>query len=200
MSDTEFLIGRSGLDLQDDFYPDDLPYEWRFDYYSSSFKALALPIDTEEDFEQIFEDLEADDSDVGDFELIITILEEHLEDVNHFEKLIKPFSGHESQIIFQLLVDSQPSSKIMSLLDNFRVSIQSKNKLKTSLKEVNILENYLYFDEVPVFYSDMAWDEKRMREYLEQISVTSQKTVLICKFAESETLYKIRIVADILGF
>ena len=46
----------------------------------------------------------------------------------------------------------------------------------------------------------MPWDEKRMREYLEQISVTSQKTVLICKFAESEKLNKIRIVAEILGF
>jgi hypothetical protein len=45
MSETEFLIGRSSLDLQDDFYPDDMPSEWRFDYYSTMFKALSLPIE-----------------------------------------------------------------------------------------------------------------------------------------------------------
>ena len=49
MSETEFLIGRSGLNLQDDFYPDDLPNEWRFDYYSTMFKALSLPIDGDEE-------------------------------------------------------------------------------------------------------------------------------------------------------
>jgi hypothetical protein len=37
---------------------DDLPQDWRFDYYAAIFKTLSLPIDTDEDLEQIFSDIE----------------------------------------------------------------------------------------------------------------------------------------------
>jgi len=39
-----------------------------------------------------------------------------------------------------------------------------------------------------------------MRTYLEEASSVNAKTLLICKFAESEALNKIRIIAELLGF
>jgi len=45
-----------------------------------------------------------------------------------------------------------------------------------------------------------VWDAKQMRAYLEEASSLNTKTLLICKFAESETLNKVRIIAELLGF
>lgn len=90
MSETEFLIGRCGLDLVDDFYPDDLPSEWRFDYYSTLFKALSLPIDTTEDLESIFEELEGSspEEDGEEFELVLTITPQQLLDASTLSTLL----------------------------------------------------------------------------------------------------------------
>jgi hypothetical protein len=51
-----------------------------------------------------------------------------------------------------------------------------------------------------VLYSAQVWDEKQIRTYRESIVDVNTKTVLICKFAERETLDKIRIIAELLGF
>jgi len=85
MNETEFLIGRSGLNLQDDFYPDDLPSEWRFDYYSTLFKALSLPIDSDEDLDLIFEELSDTEEE---FELVLSIKQAQLMNAKQLASLL----------------------------------------------------------------------------------------------------------------
>ncbi len=196
MSETEFLIGRDGLDLQDDFYPDDLPNEWRFDYYSTMFKALSLPIDTEEDLDQIFEELEQAEDD-EEFELVLSVKESELEDVG---SILSALSDHKSEFTLFCHISSAPSKKAMSVLANYQFCLQSSTKLSLNVSEKKAIDQYLYFNKIPVFYSADAWDEKQIRQYLEQISDIKTKTILICKYAESETLNKIRIIAEMLGF
>ncbi|BBB23789.1 conserved hypothetical protein [Isorropodon fossajaponicum endosymbiont JTNG4] len=197
MNKTEFLIGRSGLDLLDDFYPDDLPNEWRFDYYSTLFKALALKIDTEEDLEQIFTELE--DSDEV-FELVISIEQAQLLDAAQLASKLKPIYQYRSQFNLFFELDEQPSDKVMSILSDYQVCLQSNKKLKLDLNTKLIANKHLYFNQLPILYTSNVWDEKQIRDFLQDISLINTKTVLICKHAESETLNKIRIIAEILGF
>ena len=109
MSETEFLIGRSGLDLQDDFYPDDLPSEWRFDYYYNMFRTLSLPIDTDEDFDIVFDDLEEGDDE---FELVVSIEENQLENI---ESLITPIDEHKDSFTLFCEVSKTPEDKVLSM-------------------------------------------------------------------------------------
>ncbi|MBW5291326.1 MAG: hypothetical protein Rsou_0023 [Candidatus Ruthia sp. Asou_11_S2] len=197
MNKTEFLIGRSGLDLLDDFYPDDLPNEWRFDYYSTLFKALALKIDTEEDLEQIFTELE--DSDEV-FELVISIEQAQLLDAAQLASKLKPIYQYRSQFNLFCELDEQPSDKVMSILSDYQVCLQSNKKLKLDLNTKLIANKHLYFNQLPILYTSNVWDEKQIRNFLQDVSLINTKTVLICKHAESETLNKIRIIAEILGF
>ncbi len=197
MNKTEFLIGRSGLDLLDDFYPDDLPNEWRFDYYSILFKALALKIDTEEDLEQIFTELE--DSDEV-FELVISIEQAQLFDATQLASKLKPIQQYQSQFILFCELDKQPNNEIMVILDGYQLCFQSDKKLKFDLNTKLIANKHLYFNQLPILYTSNVWDEKQIRYFLQDMSLINIKTVLICKHAESETLNKIRIIAEILGF
>jgi hypothetical protein len=73
--------------LQDDFYPDDLPEDWRFDYYAVPFKALSLAIDTNEDLDQIFEDIKDDDEEEK-FILVLTVEESQLTDVKTLKEIL----------------------------------------------------------------------------------------------------------------
>ena len=63
-----------------------------------------------------------------------------------------------------------------------------------------VSQQYLFFNQYPVLYTSEAWDEKQMSAYLQQASNTNTKTILICQFAESETLNKMRIIAELLGY
>ncbi|BBB22992.1 conserved hypothetical protein [Abyssogena phaseoliformis symbiont OG214] len=197
MNKTEFLIGRSGLDLLDDFYPDDLPNEWRFDYYSTLFKALALKIDTEEDLEQIFTELE--DSDEV-FELVISIDQTQLLDATQLASKLKPIHQYQSQFILFCELDEQLNAEIMAVLNGYQLCFQSDKKFKFDLNTKLIANKHLYFNQLPILYTSNVWDEKQIRDFLQDISLINTKTVLICKHAESETLNKIRIIAEILGF
>ncbi len=197
MSTTEFLIGRSGLDLQDDFYPDDLPQEWRFDYYSTLFRALSLPIDTDEDFDSIFEEM---DDVEQEFELVISI---EADDLSDSKKLLKRLSGiannKDSYTLFCEL-DEKPDDQVMKILSDYDFCLQSANELNIDSKHKTALDKHLHFNNLPVFYFSKSWDEKQIRSYLEQMSAINTKTILICKYAESETLNKIRIISELLGF
>ncbi|ABL02571.1 hypothetical protein Rmag_0854 [Candidatus Ruthia magnifica str. Cm (Calyptogena magnifica)] len=197
MNKTEFLIGRSGLDLLDDFYPDDLPNEWRFDYYSILFKALALKIDTEEDLEQIFTELE-DFDEV--FELVISIEQAQLLDVTQLTSKLKLIYQYRSQFNLFCELDEQPSDEVMTILSDYQLCLQSNKKLKLDLNTKLITNKYLHFNQLPIRYTSNVLDEKQIRNFLQDILLINTKTVLICKHAESETLNKIRIIAEILGF
>ncbi len=197
MSETEFLIGRSGLDLVDDFYPDDLPNEWRFDYYSTLFKALSLPIDSEEDLDAIFEELEESDEV---FELVLSIEESQLLDATQLISLLKSVEQYQSQFMLFCELTQQPDDKVMSLLKGYQVSFQSDQVLNFDLNTASATGKQLYFNKIPVFYASSAWDEKQIRVYLEDASSVNARSILICKYAEAEVLNKIRVIAEILGF
>ena len=197
MSETEFLIGRSGLDLQDDFYPDDLPSDWRFDYYSAMFQTLSLPIDTDEDLDQIFEDIESTDEE---FELVLSIKQAQLLDIEQLQLLLKNVAPYKTKFILFCELTQKPSAKVMTTLSGYQLCFQSLESLGLELKETQVNEKILGFNHYPVLYSSEAWNEKQMRAYLEEVSSINTKTILICKYAESEALNKIRIIADLLGF
>jgi len=197
VSKTQFLVGRSELDLQDDFYPDDLPSEWRFDYYSTMFKALSLPIDSDDDLDQIFEEMEESEEE---FELVLSIDKSQLNDSDILLSFIEPVSDYKDYFTLYCEIDEPPSPEIMDILSDYNLCFQSLKSLNIKLKEVFVIDQYIYFNHVPVFYSSVIWDEKKIRSCLEQISVIKTKTVLICKQAESETLNRIRIISELLGF
>jgi len=197
MSETEFLIGRSGLNLQDDFYPDDLPNEWRFDYYSTMFKALSLPIDGDEDLDLIFEELEESDEE---FELILSIDQAQLLDIDTLRSLLDSVADYKDQFILFCELDKTPNSEVMALLKPYQISLQSPGKLSLDLKHKQVSTKFLYFTHLPVLYVSSAWSEKEMRAYIEQVASINTKTILICKYAESETLNKMRIITEILGY
>jgi hypothetical protein len=197
MSETEFLIGRSGLDLQDDFYPDDLPNEWRFDYYSTLFKALSLPIDTDEDLDQIFEEIEDTEEE---FELVLFVEKAQLTDIKQLTSLLSNVSDYKQEFTLFCEIKQTPSDEIMNLLDGYRVCFQSNKVLKLDLKHKSAVGQNLYFNKLPVFYTSEVWNEKQIRTYLEDAASINTRTVLICKFAESEVLNKVRIIAELLGY
>ncbi|BAF61885.1 hypothetical protein [Candidatus Vesicomyidisocius calyptogenae] len=197
MNKTEFLIGRSDLDLLDDFYPDDLPNEWRFDYYSTLFKALSLKIDTKEDLEQIFIELKESDEV---FELVVYIEQTQLLEISMLKLLLKPIHQYRSRFNLFCELDEQPSNEVMKILSGYKLCFQSDNKLKFDLNTKLITNKYFYFTQFPILYTSNIWDEKQIRRFLQDVSLVNTKIILICKYAESETLNKIRIIAEILGF
>ena len=197
MSQAEFLIGRSGLDLQDDFYPEDLPEEWRFDYYSNLFRALSLPIDTDEDLEQIFAELA--DEEAGAFELVLSIQQAQLLDAQQLQTLLATVAEYQAYFILFCELDQTPKRTIMNLLEGYRFCFQSNQALDMATNSIVFNDLYLTFNRCPVLYSAEVWDEKQMRDYLQQLANIQTKTILICKFAERETLSKMRIIAEILG-
>ncbi|MCH9645133.1 MAG: hypothetical protein K0U08_00580 [Proteobacteria bacterium] len=197
MSETEFLIGRCGLDLVDDFYPDDLPSEWRFDYYSTLFKALSLPIDSEEDFELIFEELEDSDEE---FELVLTIQPQQLLDVKTLRNLLSSVELYQSLFTLSVELDQAPSAEVMALLTGYRLSFQSTVKYKSELTTAEAMGQYLYYTHLPVFHLQGDGDDKQMRANIEKIAKINTRTVLICNDAESDALNKLRTIAEILGY
>jgi hypothetical protein len=62
------------------------------------------------------------------------------------------------------------------------------------------MELLLSFNQYPVLYTAMMWDDQEIRHYLESIKDVNTKTILICKFAERETLDKMRIISELLGY
>lgn len=197
MSETEFLIGRSGLDLQDDFYPDDLPSDWRFDYYSTLFKTLSLSIDTDEDLDQIFEDIEESGEE---FELVLTIEQSQLTDVEQLTALLSTVKDYQQHFTLFCEINKAPSKLVMALLLDYKICFQSATSFNLDLKEAKVVGRTLNFNHCPVLYSDKVWNEKQMRTYLEEAACVNTKTILICKFAESSALDKIRIIAELLGY
>ncbi|SFV85282.1 hypothetical protein MNB_SUP05-SYMBIONT-4-263 [hydrothermal vent metagenome] len=198
MNKIEFLIGRSGLDLQDDFYPDDLPEDWRFDYYAAIFKTLSLTVDTDEDLEQIFEDIQEDKEE--EFTLVLTIEESQLTDATMLAKLLSTVAEYKDDFILFCEVKKAPSKEIMDILSTYKICLQSAKSLKLKLEEIQVSGQTLSFNKYPVLYSSQPWNEKQMRTYLESIADVNTKTILICKFAERETLDKIRIISELLGY
>ncbi|MDC9726238.1 MAG: hypothetical protein PSN35_00180 [Candidatus Thioglobus sp.] len=196
MNETEFLIGRCDLDLVDDFYPDDLPSEWRFDYYSTQFKALCLPIDTQEDLELVFDEL-SESKEV--FELVLSITNEQLNDTNTLSSLLDSVADYKADFTLFCELEQVPSQDVMALLAGYRLSFQSTKQLACTLPVETLAGQWLYYNHIPVLYTRESWNEVQMRNYIESVSTINKQSVLICQNAESEALNKIRVIAEILG-
>jgi len=158
------------------------------------FRTLSLPIDTDEDFDIVFDDLEEGDDE---FELVVSIEENQLENI---ESLITPIDEHKDSFTLFCEVSKTPEDKVLKILDRYKYCLQSDNKLDLKLENKTVVGKELYFNNLPILYSSSAWDEKQMRNYIEQAAKINTKTILICKYAEAETLNKIRVISEILGF
>lgn len=196
MDKTLFLIGRCGLNLED-FYPEDLPIEWRFDYYSTLFKTLSLPINTDEDLEQIFEECRDNEEE---FELVLSLTPAQLANAKQLKKTLSPHHSERTQFTLFSLLTAPPSKAVMSALKAYQFCFQSPRPLGLGLKEIHLPNQILSFNHTPVLYANELEDELQIRHYLEQISITGTKTLLIFQFAQKDTLNKIRIISELLGF
>ena len=191
---TEFFIGRYDLDFLDDFYPDDLPAEWRFDYYSNQFNALLLPMDSNEDIEGIFEELEER------FQLIFEVKSSDLLDDTKL-KTILLLAKNLDNISFWLEVSKKPNQKILKLLADYQVSIQSKTPLKiANYQHYLVNDHHIYCNTHPIIVSALSLSDSEIRIFLEDIAKTKQKTVIICRSAEGSNLEKARLISDMMGY
>lgn len=202
MHATQFLIGQNGLDFQNDFYPDDLPTEWRFDYYTSFFQALSLPIDTLEDLPAIFADLAdlADLSEQPAFSLVLSITARQLTGPQ-LPTLLAKLTDYQPYFTLFCSVDSAPSPAVMTLLAGYQLCFSSKQPLKLSLNHAIIDEQHLHFNHHPVlFYNQSAYKPQQTRTYLQQSAPINTTSVVILPPTSSETLHETRVIAQLLGF
>ncbi len=188
-----FFIGRYGLDFLDDFYPDDLPKEWRFDYYSNQFNALLLPLDTTEDIEGILEELEED------FHLVFEVSQQDLTDNKLTEVLA--MSENRDNISFFMQTKSAPSKKTLALFKHYPLSLSSKAELMlTGYHSTKFPNCYLSWNRYPVLVSSLSLSEDENRHFFEKIAQLKQKTVIICRSAESANLEKARLISEMMGY
>lgn len=193
MTNTEFLIGNCGLDFKNSFYPDDLPKEWRFDYYISFFQAIFLDIQYN-GFDKVFNELEDFE---GDFEVVIGIKKSQ---INNIKKLIKPVEKYKSKFVLFCQIDNILNNEMMNFLNNYNVCLYSKKELQTNLKYKKVSGQNIYFNNTPIVFLSKQLDEKKIREFLENTAKINTKTIFICKNNTSENLDKIKIISEILGF
>lgn len=197
MSETQFLIGQNGLNFESDFYPDDLPEEWRFDYYATQFKALSLPIDSTQDLPQILAELEHDDEE---FALVLSISYAQLTDTGQLSALLSKVADYQLCFILFCQVDAAPKHSVMDLLAGYRFCFQSKHLLKLDLKHARINEKYFAFNQYPILICDEVFNELQTRIYLQKIADINHKSILIFTSTGSETLQKTRVISELLGF
>ena len=186
MTKTEFLIGRVGLEFGDDFYPDDLPEDWRFDHYSSLFKALALPVDTVEDLEHIFEAIH---DDLGDyFELVLVVEESVLNDATQLKQLLASLQEYQENYTLWCCVTSQPKPTCLKLIENNKVCLQSSTTLKSTLNQCKVLAQTLYYSDTPVLLlSDLTELESISQELLATMESLPRATI-ICASTVGDSL------------
>lgn len=190
---TEFFIGRYDLDFLDDFYPDDLPQEWRFDFYSNQFNALLLPVDTKEDIEGIFEEL--DDK----FQLVFEVSAGDIKSkkLTHILELAKG----KDNIMFWMSTDTKPNIEAIKLFKNYQLTIQSNKVLKIAkFQEYYIHNVYLYSKHCPVVVSSLSLSDSDIKNFLTSIANTKQKTIIICRSAEGGNLERARLISEMMGY
>lgn len=197
MSETKFLIGRSGLDLKDDFYPDEMPSDWRFAYYSAIFKALSLSLDSAEDLPSIFHEVQTAGEE---FELVLSLHSAYLFDFKKLSALLNKVSDYKNQFILWADINQEIPLQILKILADYRLCLQSQQEIKIDLKQKIVADKIVYFNHIPVIYAPKLADEKQMRIYLQSLAHINSKTVLICPLAQKQELDKMNIIAQLLGF
>ena len=193
---TEFFIGRYDLDFLDDFYPDDLPNEWQFDYYANMFNAVLLPLDTTEDIESILEELGED------FYLVFEVNEKCLQETQHLESALA-LTKSVSNVIFWLQVCQKPDASTIALFQDRAVVFQCDLPIKGLPKiyhHHHLVNKHIYYNQTPVLVSSLSLSDKEISDFLQSIAVVDQKIVLICRSAENANLEKAKLIAQMLGY
>ena len=197
MTKTEFLIGRVGLEFGDDFYPDDLPEDWYFDHYSSRFKALALPVDTDEDLEYIFETIH---DDLGDyFELVLILEEGNLNDKVKVAQLLSDLEEYRDNVTLWCRVSDQPKSACLKLLESYKLCLQSEQPLKGLLRSCKVLDQSLTFSDTPVLLlEDLAELESISQGLLNSMKDLPRATI-ICASNVGDSLNHMQSISSLVN-
>lgn len=193
---TEFFIGRYDLNFLDDFYPDDLPTEWRFDFYANTFNSVLLPLDTTEDIESILEELG------DDFYLVFEVSDHTLTQPQQLEEVLALTQGHHN-IIFWFKITKKPNTQLLTLFKGQSVVFQSQSNIAGMPKDYQhhqLANQFIYYNKTPVLVSSLALSDKEIRQFIESLTSINQKIVLICRSAEGTHLEKAKLIAQMLGY
>lgn len=197
MTKTEFLIGRVGLEFDDDFYPDDLPEDWYFDHYSSLFKALALPVDTDEDLDYIFETIYAD---LGDyFELVLIVEQSVLNDKAQLKQLLASLQDYHESYTLWCNVTSQPESACLKLIEDKKVCLQSSVTLKSPFNQCKVLEQTLYYSDTPVLILPDLTELNSISQELIDSMGHLPKATIICASTVGDTLNHMQSISALVN-
>ena len=197
MTKTEFLIGRVGLEFGDNFYPDDLPEDWCFDHYSSLFKALALPVDTDEDLDHICKTIH---DDLGDyFELVLVVEESVLNDAAQLKQLLASLQEYQENYTLWCHVTSQPKATCLKLIENNKVCLQSSTTLKSTLNQCKVLDQTLHYSDTPVvLLSDLTDLESISQEVITTMEGLPRVTI-ICASTMGDSLNHMQSISALVN-
>ncbi|MCS5591504.1 MAG: hypothetical protein NZ775_03145 [Gammaproteobacteria bacterium] len=197
MTETEFFIGRTGLELDDDWCPDDLPEDWYFDHYSSLFKALALGVDTDEDLDYIFGSIH---DDLGDyFELVLTIEESVLNDEAQLKQLLSNLEEYRESFTLWCRVSDQPKPACLKLIENNKLCLQSEIALKSSLNQCKLLGQNLAYSDTPVMIlSDLTELESISQELLTTMKDLPRVTI-ICSSTVGDSFNQMQSISTLIN-
>lgn len=196
MSKTQFLIGGNGLNFQDNFYPQDLPKEWRFDYYSASFEALCLPIDTAENLPAILTEF---CSDADEFELVLSINKTQLADTQQLSALLALVADYQAFFTLYCQTNTEPKAAAAALLANYKLCFQSDQKLQLDLNQAFVNQQYFAFNHYPIFIANSA-DLPQTKTYLAQTAKIQRKSIVIFNTKTADYLAQTRVISELLGF
>ena len=197
MTKTEFLIGRVGLEFGDDFYPDDLPEDWCFDHYSSLFKALALPVDTDEDLDHIVETIH---DDLGDyFELVLVVEESVLNDAVQLKQLLVSLQEYQENYTLWCHVTSQPKPACLKLIEDNKVCLQSSTTLKSALNQRKVLGQALYYSDTPVLLLSDLTDLKSTSQEVLMAMKDLPRAAIICASTVGDSLNHMQSISALVN-
>ena len=197
MTKTEFLIGRVGLEFGDDFYPDDLPEDWCFDHYSSLFKALALPVDTDEDLDHIVETIH---DDLGDyFELVLVVEESVLNDAVQLKQLLVSLQEYQENYTLWCHVTSQPKPACLKLIEDNKVCLQSSTTLKSALNQRKVLGQALYYSDTPVLLLSDLTDLKSTSQEVLMAMEDLPRATIICASTVGDSLNHMQSISALVN-
>lgn len=177
----QIFVGSTSLDIPD-LYPDDLPDEWRFDYYYNNFNALKLSCDTNYDFDDILDEIDEE------FKLVVDI-------TNNFnlDLFLQKTKNYSDNIIFY----SNNTDNLAQIKD-FNFCLTTKiDKVKAN--NLKIMDNDLYYNNYPIITIPKPKDEKHIREIIENLLPIKSDIVLLIDNADSEILEKTKIIIDLLN-
>ncbi len=185
---TEVFTGRLNLNLED-FYPDDMPKEWYFDYYSSYKKALALPLDTNEDLVDILSDIQKEFCLVLDVTNIAN---------NEIISLLNIIDKSKNNFI---LFSKKYNLGLINIVKNYNFCLQLDNKINinTTSKYYFFNDKHLFFNTTLVLYTNTLGDENDIRLFVERIINIKEKIALIQVNADSDTIDKTRVICELFG-